>query len=177
MIWHLSHQADPLIKPLADRHYYRRNPQSRQFAPPGQRVVLRTANADAFWITQAPLAQYVSHRWAGAWTCIAFRNESRVLSSVLITQAVAASLFMLKTPPDLGFITFVNPAKIRSSNPGCCFKKAGWKFVGLTKRKLDVLQLLPEAFPPPSPPIDAPQELSTSKPNTSSSVKGKPWSH
>jgi hypothetical protein len=27
----------------------------------------------------------------------------------------------------------VNPEKIRSVNPGCCFKKAGWKQCGITK--------------------------------------------
>jgi hypothetical protein len=155
MHWHLSYRADPLVKPLADRHYNRQNPDSYQFAPPGKCVVLRTANNDAFWITLAPFAQYVRHQWAGAWTCTAFRNEGSVLSSVLIKQAVAATLFLLgSAPPDLGFITFVNPAKINSSNPGCCFKKAGWKFAGFTQSRLYALQLLPAAFPSPSPPID-----------------------
>jgi hypothetical protein len=152
MEWYVSHQSDSRIKPLADRHYYRKNPQSVQFAPPGRCVVLRTANNDAFWITQAPYAQYTRHQWAGAWTCSAFRNESTTLSSRLITQAVAVSLFILKTPPELGFITFVNPTKIKSTNPGCCFKKAGWKLVGLTKGGLYALQLLPGAFPEPVAP-------------------------
>jgi hypothetical protein len=117
-------------------------------------VVFRTANYDAFWITNAPLAQYIRHRWAGAWTCTAFRNESSILSSSLIEQAVAVTLFSLKMPPpDLGFITFVNALKVKSSNPGYCFKKAGWKQVGFTKKGLHVLQLLPTAFPRPVAPL------------------------
>jgi hypothetical protein len=166
MHWYLSYRADPLVKPLADRHYNRQNPDSYQFAPPGKCVVLRTANNDAFWITLAPFAQYVRHQWAGAWTCTAFRNEGSVLSSVLIKQAVAATLFILGSrPPDLGFITFVNPAKINSSNPGCCFKKAGWKFAGFTQSRLHALQLLPAAFPSPSPPIDTQLDLVLSPSN------------
>ena len=153
MHWYLSHRADPLVKRLADRHYNRQNPDSPQFVPSGRCVVLRTALSDAFWVTLAPYAQYVRHRWAGAWTCTAFRNEGSILSSVLISQAVAASLFILKTPPALGFVTFVDPSKVRSSNPGCCFKKAGWQFVGHSKSGLPALQLLPERFPSANPPF------------------------
>ena len=151
--WHLSHRTDQKVRVLADRHYYRKNPNSPQFTPPGKCVVFRTANYDAFWITNAPFTQYIRHRWAGAWTCIAFRNESPLLSSTLITQAVAASLFVLRTPPALGFITFVNASKIKSPNPGYCFKRAGWEHIGFTKGALHVLQLLPEAFPTPIAPI------------------------
>jgi hypothetical protein len=104
-------------------------------------------------VTSVPFAQYIRHQWAGAWTCTAFRNEGPSLSSTLITQAVAASLFVLKTPPALGFITFVNASKITSPNPGYCFKRAGWEHVGFTKGHLHVLQLLPEAFPTPIAPI------------------------
>ena len=152
--WQLSHRADPLVKQLADRHYNRQNPDSPNFVPPGRCVVLRTFDADAFWVTLAPFAKYVRHRWAGAWTCTAFRNESTILSSTLIQEAVAATLFLLKTPPESGFITFVDGTKIKSGNPGCCFKKAGWKYVGLTEvAKLHALQLEVAAFPEPMAPI------------------------
>lgn len=42
MHWHLSYRTDPLVKPLADRHYNRQNPDSPNFVPPGRCVVLRT---------------------------------------------------------------------------------------------------------------------------------------
>ncbi len=35
--------------------------------------------------------------------------------------------------------TFVNPDKIRSINPGCCFIKAGWHREGMTKGGLMIL--------------------------------------
>jgi hypothetical protein len=104
-------------------------------------------------VTSVPFVQYAQHRWPGAWLCAAFRNESIILSSLLIEQAVAVSLFLLKILPPLGFITFVNATKIKSSNPGYCFKRAGWEHVGFTKKNLHVLQLLPETFPTPIAPI------------------------
>ena len=154
MNWYLSHRADPQVKALADRHYNRQNPESPQFVPPGPCLVLTTRLHDAFWITLAPYAQYVRHQWAGAWTCTAFRNEGSLLSSELIIQAVAATRWKFGEPPDHGFITFVNPDKIRSINPGCCFKKAGWHSVGHSKaNKLVALQLLPDQMPEPMVPI------------------------
>jgi len=150
--WHLTCRTDPFVRVMADRHYSRVTVGHPHFTPPGKCLVLRTSAYNAFWVTSAPLAQFVRHPWAGAWTCTAFRNESSILSSVLIEQAVAVSLFVLKTPPDFGFITFVNAIKVNSSNPGYCFKKAGWKPVGFTKNGLHVLQLLPTAFPRPVAP-------------------------
>jgi hypothetical protein len=47
--------------------------------------------------------------------------------------------------PKDGFITYVNASKIKSSNPGCCFKKAGFKEIGKSKkRKLILLQFKEE---------------------------------
>ncbi len=40
--------------------------------------------------------------------------------------------------------TYVNPRRVRSSNPGYCFKQAGWRLCGVTKtRKLLILDCLP----------------------------------
>jgi hypothetical protein len=164
MHWYLSYRSDPLVKPLADRHYNRQNPESLNFVPPGKCVVLRTLDCDAFWVTLAPYAEYIRHRWAGAWTCTAFRNEGPFLSSTLITQAVAATLFILKTPPEIGFITFVNAAKIKSANPGCCFKKADWQHVGFTEGGLYAFQLLPSCFPQAIAPLLWTTRVGTSRP-------------
>jgi len=160
MHWHLSYRTDPLVKPLADRHYNRQNPESPNFVPPAKCLVLRTNPCDAFWVTLVPYAEYVRHRWAGAWTCTSFRNEGSVLSSLLIEQAVAASLWKFKKPPEIGFITFVNARKIKpTQKPGWCFRKAGWKHVGFTESGLHALQLLPHEFPEPDPPINAQFEI------------------
>jgi hypothetical protein len=150
MLWQLSDRADPLTRPIADRHYNRQSVGSRQFVPPGRCVVLRTPDADAFWITSWPFAEYVQHAWAGAWVCSAFRNESPLLASDLIRDAVSATLAVWPLPPSLGLVTFVNAAKVRRKrDPGRCFLRAGFAHVGHTKSGLIALMLRPDAMPPP----------------------------
>jgi hypothetical protein len=111
-----------------------------------------TPDADAFWITSWPFAEYVKHSWPGAWVCSAFRNEApdRYLSSDLVREAVAATLAVWPDPPELGMVTFVNRDKTRRKrDPGRCFRKAGFQPCGETKGGLVALQLLPDAMPTP----------------------------
>lgn len=147
MHWQLSDRADPVARKLADKHYNRQNPDSPNFVPPGRCLVLRTEAGDAFWVTSWPFAEWVRHDWGGAWVCSAFRNESDVLSSVLVTEAVAAT--RARWPiPDLGMITFVDASKTRRKrDPGRCFRKAGFRHVGFTRGGLYALQLLPDEMP------------------------------
>lgn len=63
------------------------------------------------------------------WTCTIFRNEGTRLSSELILEAEVALAERFGCGPD-GLITYVATAKIRSVNPGFCFKRAGWKRTG-----------------------------------------------
>jgi hypothetical protein len=160
MLWQLSDRADPLVVPLADRHYNRQKGGSPQFVPPGACVVLRTPEADAFWITSWPRAEYVQHAWAGAWICTAFRNESEHLSSDLIKDAVAATLAVWPEPPPPGLVTFVDAAKTRRKrDPGRCFRRAGFVHVGFTKGGLYALQLPPSAMPLPVPALGTQEAL------------------
>jgi hypothetical protein len=148
--WQLSGRFEPATRHIADRHYNRRKIGSPQFVPPGRCVVLRTPDADAFWITSWPFAEYVKHAWPGAWVCSAFRNEApdRYLSSDLVREAVAATLWRWPEPPDLGMVTFVNRDKTRRKrDPGRCFRRAGFEPCGETKGGLVALQLLPDAMP------------------------------
>lgn len=152
MIWQLSDRFDPVTAHIADRHYNRQKIGSPQFVPPGRCVVLRTPDADAFWVTSWPFAEYVKHAWPGAWVCSAFRNEApeRYLSSDLVREAVAATLAVWPVPPDLGMVTFVNRDKTRRKrDPGRCFRRAGFEVCGETKGGLVALQILPDAMPKP----------------------------
>lgn len=72
--------------------------------------------------------------------CFVFRNESNLLSSDLILEAEQCA--WRKWPGERLF-TFVNAKKIRSSNPGACFKFAGWAFCGITKGGLIILEKMP----------------------------------
>jgi len=138
--WMLTHKGDAACRMLADRHYSRQTPGADMFCRPGKNLVLRTALADAVWVT-----------WSGirddglqAWECTIFRNESPHMSSQMIKAAVTATLAEWGTPPADGLITYVAPDKIRSINPGCCFKRAGWQRIGQSKRRrLMLLQYAP----------------------------------
>lgn len=154
--WHISHRADPRACALADRHYNRQKIGTPQFVPPGRCLVLLNEDASALWVTSWPFAEYVRHAWAGAWVCSLFRNESAVLSSELIRQAVAATRWYYGDAPALGFITFVDADKTRRKrDPGRCYRKAGWSHVGYTAGGLVALQLLPGEMDEPAPPMGA----------------------
>lgn len=148
-----SNRADPECAQLADRHYNRQKIGAKQFVPPGRCIVLKSVCRRAVWVTSYPYAQYVKHAWAGAWVNSLFRNEGAGLSSELIREAVAATRsltqFSWGTVPPLGIITFVDANKVRSSNPGYCYQRAGFRHVGYTKDGKLAYQLLPAEMPEP----------------------------
>lgn len=154
MRWHLSHHADRRACALADRHYSRKTVGAPQMMPPGRKLVLLNDDATAVWGSSWPFAEYVKHAWAGAWMCTIFRNESPDLSSELIREAVAVTRWYWEVPI-LGMITFVEAKKVRSANPGYCFKRAGFRAVGHTKGGQVALQLHPEDMPMAEMPLGA----------------------
>jgi hypothetical protein len=155
MHWHLSHRASKEGVKIADRHYSRQKPGTKQFVKPGRCLVLKTEANDALWVTSWPFAQYVKHSWAGAWECSMFRNEGGSLASELIVQAVAATRAYFGEPPELGFVTFldarfVEPVIVRGLPTfGYSWREAGWKFVGKTKAGQLAFQQTPDRMPPP----------------------------
>lgn len=166
MIWQRSHRADRRALPLADRHYNRQKPGTPQFVPPGRCLVLLTPDADALWISSWPFAEYVKHRWAGAWVCSCFRNESPLLASDLIVQATAATLAEWGSPSivpartasgSVSFVTFIDRKYVRPTmvrgRPvwGWTWIKAGWEPIGETKGGLLVLGLRRSRMPQPEP--------------------------
>lgn len=159
MPWHLSHRADPRAKPLADRHYNRQTPESAQFAPPGRCLVLLTADERAFWITSWPFAEFVKHRWPGAWVCSAFRSEGAGRASDLIVAAVAATRARWSDTPPLGMVTFIDrrhvrPIRVRGVETwGRTWLLAGFEPDGETSGGLLALRLRPERMPAPCPAI------------------------
>jgi len=153
MRWKLSHRADPPAVAIADRHYNRQKPGTPQFVPPGRCIVLLATSGRALWVTSWPFAEYVKHAWPGAWVNSLFRNEGAGLSSELIREAIAATRYVWEPPP-FGLVTFVDASKIRSSNPGFCYLKAGFGRVGRTKGGLVALQMLPEAMPEAAPALN-----------------------
>lgn len=164
MNWHLSHRADPRACRIADRHYNRQKIGTPQFVPPGRCIVLLTMDADALWVSSWPFAEYVKHKWAGAWMCSCFRNESLFLSSTLITEALSVTRQIWGAPPKLGMVTFVDESKTRPKrDPGRCYRRAGFVPCGYTKGGLFALQLVPERMPEPMPPAIWQMEMLTNE--------------
>ena len=158
MIWAQSFRADPVARALADRHYNRRAVGSAQFVPPGRCVVL--VAPQAVWVTSWPFAEYVKHRWAGAWINTLFRKEGPGLASAYILDAVAATRFYWPKPPALGLVTFVDPSKVRRKrDPGRSYLRAGFVPEGETKGGLLAFRLPPEAMPEGRPPRGATADL------------------
>lgn len=161
--WRVSHRFDVRALPLADAHYNRQKVGTPQFVPPSTCIVLLTEDADAVWTTTWPRAEYTKHRWAGAWVNSLFRNESPLLSSWLITKAVAASRAKWPDVPALGIVSFVDADKVRHKrDPGRCYRKAGWRQVGHTEGGLLCFQQLPDEMPAPDPAGDTQLSLAVS---------------
>jgi hypothetical protein len=115
---------------LADRHYSRRTIGATQFCYSGRKLVLRDARGDVLFVWMYPDPTMRSDGQTG-YNCAIFRNESQRRSSEIILEAERFAFD--KWGPNR-FYTYVNPRKIKSTNPGYCFLMAGWKKGGFTKR-------------------------------------------
>lgn len=152
MLWLEVSRFLPRGAALADQHYNRQTVGSPQFSPPGKLLVLLTDCGGAVWTSV--WQGYAQHQWRGAWANSIFRNETAILSSLLIREAVAATRAAWGEPPPLGMVTFVDAQKTRRKrDPGRCYRKAGFRHVGFTAGGLYVLQMLPAAMPEPQLPI------------------------
>jgi hypothetical protein len=137
--WLPAQDGDPRALALYQRHYSCMNqrPLNRQFMPPGEKMVLLTQACDALfgWLRNT-VERY--DKQVGV-CCQIFRNESPILSSVLIEEA--CELAWQKWPSERLF-TYVDASKVRSVNPGACFKYAGWRQCGRSKAGLVLLERL-----------------------------------
>lgn len=148
-VWNFVKDGDVRAYSMFKRHYSfedykdgrRRDQNNRNrhlFVGPGKKIVLMTQQCDALIVWR----KFIDKSGQQGVNCAIFRNESKYLSSELILEAekIAWEIF-----PGERLYTYVNPRKIRSSNPGYCFLKAGWrKLDEKTKsRKLIILEKLP----------------------------------
>jgi hypothetical protein len=128
--WERRTKFDTEAAALADRHYNRRTPGSNQFMPPGETVVLVAPSAVFGWWRPHPSSGLRAWNNLDGWTCTIFRNESEVLSSAMILEAEHALIDLASSCGPDGLITYVWDSRVRSVNPGACFKAAGWKRTG-----------------------------------------------
>jgi hypothetical protein len=126
--WQRVTKFDRVACRLADGHYSRRTVGSGQFMPPGQTVCLLTDDETAVfgWWRPDPQSGIVSMNELDGWTCTIFRNTGPTQSSTLILAAERAlKRYAHDCGPD-GLLTYVWDRRVQSTNPGYCFRCAGW---------------------------------------------------
>jgi hypothetical protein len=134
-LWHVAKDGDPMGLVLYERHYscyqYADGRERRLFVGPGEKLVLLTGCGRALWVWR----RFVESDQAepSGVNCAVFRNESDHLSSDLIAEAERVAWCRW---PGERLYTYVDPASVRSRNPGYCYKVCGWKRGRTTPRGL-----------------------------------------
>lgn len=128
--WIVARDGNDTARCLFQLHYsYRPYKDGRRpmlFVGPGEKLVLLRHDASALFVWR----RFISGDSQEGVNCAVFRNEGEELSSQLIREADAIAD---ERWPGERHYTYVNPRKIRSTNPGFCFKVAGWRQCGMTK--------------------------------------------
>ena len=138
--WLALKDGNATARSIFNRHYskhlYKDGRKPKLFVGPGEKMVLITPECDALFVWR----KFKSDDEQVGVNCSVFRNESSQLSSDLILEA---EILAWDKWPGERFYTYVAPKKIRSTNPGYCFIKAGWRKCGITKvNKLIILEKL-----------------------------------
>lgn len=141
MTWEKITKFDPRGAALADRHYSRRKIGSPQWMPPGETLNLISESGKALfgWWRPHPKSGLRAMNGLDGWTCTIFRNEGNTMSSLLILAAEVALVNLGRGCGPDGMLTYVWDSKVTSSNPGYCFKQAGWKVKGRSADKRKTL--------------------------------------
>jgi len=162
MAWLVSSSSDRRALDIVDGsgrfegqgpHYSRRTPGSKTFTGVGQEIVLVSDDGMAVWAvvrqrTPSAVGSGASRGRDGltdaapryVWRNMLFRNLGTALSSRLIVEALTATYSAWAKRygalPIETLRTEIDPKKIRGSNPGCCYKKAGFHNPRIVRGKL-----------------------------------------
>lgn len=139
--WQSIKDGDAQARYIFDRHYSRHHyadgRKPKLFVGPGEKTILVTSDYSALFIWK----KFIDASGQKGVNCAVFRNESSILSSVLILEAEQRAWVRW---PGERLYTYVDAKKIKSTNPGYCFLKAGWQKCGITKHnRLIILEKLP----------------------------------
>lgn len=136
MYWCEAKDGDRIAFAMYRRHYSSRKnprPKVRLFVGPGEKMVLVGFMAPALFAWR----KFIDDSGQRGVNCAVFRNESRHRSSAMVREAMEWA--WLRWPGERLYTT-VDPAAVRSTNPGYCFQLAGWRKCGRTKSGLVVLE-------------------------------------
>jgi hypothetical protein len=135
-LWWITRDGDRTCLALYERHYsayvYADGRVRKLFCGPGEKIVLRTRDGDAFFVWR----RFIDASGQEGVNCAVFRNEGSALSSLLVRQADAIADHVW---PGARHYTYVRPSAVRSINPGYCFLAAGWQRCGWTKGGLLIM--------------------------------------
>jgi hypothetical protein len=139
--WYSVLDGDGAARAIFNRHYsrhfYKDGRKPKLFVGPGEKMVLVTSDFTALFVWR----KFISGDGQRGVNCAIFRNEGAQLSSELILEAEQLAW---RRWPGERLYTYVNQHKIKSVNPGYCFKMAGWRECGHTKAKgLVILEKIP----------------------------------
>tara|TARA_Y100001938_G_C8059020_1_gene416109 strand:- start:709 stop:1203 length:495 start_codon:yes stop_codon:yes gene_type:complete len=126
--WFFTKDGNDYARSLFHRHYsyrpYKDGRKPKLFCGPGFKTVLVMEGGLFVW------RKFNSGDNQQGINCSIFRNETPTRSSDLILEAEQVALDRWGATR---LYTYVAPLKVKSDNPGYCFKKAGWKPCGITK--------------------------------------------
>jgi hypothetical protein len=142
--WIVIADGNDEARELFDRHYSRKRYADgrtpKLFVGPGAKMVLTTPCRRALFVWR----KFISGDGQEGVNCAIFRTEiprHEVEASELVR---AADELAFRRWPGERHYTYVNARRILSPNPGYCFKRAGWRFCGITKHnRLHILERLP----------------------------------
>lgn len=103
---------------------------------PGEKMILLATDGKAIFGWR----KFIDDSGQRGVNCAFFRNEGSVLSSELILDAERHAW---RRWPGARLYTYVNAAAVASSNPGYCFRRAGWDRCGTTRGGLLIFEKQP----------------------------------
>jgi len=134
MKWISVSKGDIRARGIADRHYSRQKVGTPQFTRPGNNLVLLLEDCSALWVSWKPANGIKRMDNAGdVYECTIFHKDGGGVASEMIIEAMNITETLWGKPED-GWITYIADAKVKSVNPGYCFKMAGFVHAGRNKR-------------------------------------------
>lgn len=144
--WIEVRDGNDTARALFDRHYsryfYADGRKPKIFVGPGEKMVLLTPDAGALCVWR----KFISKDGQKGVNCAVYRREVGDLASKLLGDA--REIAWQRWPGERLF-TYIDPREVRptmrAGRPtwGHCFYQDGWKFAGLTKKRLHILERMP----------------------------------
>lgn len=137
--WIAVKDGNDTARAIFDRHYsryhYADGRKPKLFVGPGEKMVLLSVASDALFVWR----KFISKDGQQGVNCAIFRNEGPDLASALVRSAMQLAW---ERWPGERLYTYVDPREVTPTIVrgvpvfGFCFMKAGWKFHGVTKKRL-----------------------------------------